>query len=198
MYEIAFRIGGSLPSAARARIEREGILPAHHLPIRKLEMMGRAEMEPFRAKWLAVDGDGGLLANHQYAEIVEDVILKGHGRVGELLSWCVMPNHVHALVQPHDDVDLSTIVKIWKGCSAREINRLRGSHGAIWQRDYFDRIVRSTEELIQSLQYILQNPDVAGLDDWKFRGAMGLGTKLIQSLSVLQPLERWCRSEPHA
>ena len=35
--------------------------------------------------------------------------------------------------------------------------------------EYFDRIMRDDEELIRSIEYVFDNPEKAGLKNWKWR-----------------------------
>jgi hypothetical protein len=50
-----------------------------------------------------------------------------------------------------------------KGTSARSINNLLGTAGALWQEESFDRIVRDQNEYDEKLQYMWNNPVKAGL-----------------------------------
>jgi REP element-mobilizing transposase RayT len=86
----------------------------------------------------------------------------------------VMPDHVHLILTPGTDETLRTVVslveimKALKGASAHAINRRAGNHGAIWQEESFDRIVRSSESLDAKIAYILENPVRKGLvNDWR-------------------------------
>ena len=54
---------------------------------------------------------------------------------------------------------LSKIIGRFKMVSAKQINDLRQSRGrALWQRNYYEHIVRDTESLNRIRQYILDNP----------------------------------------
>jgi len=55
--------------------------------------------------------------------------------------------------------------KHWKTFSARRINSLLGSSGSLWQRDYFDRLVRDEQHFANCVRYIRGNPQKAGLSD---------------------------------
>jgi len=77
-----------------------------------------------------------------------------------VLDFVVMPNHVHGIFVfdnvPHD---LSTIIGGFKSGITRRINTLRDTPGeSVWQRSYYDRIVRSEAELIRIQEYIAANP----------------------------------------
>jgi len=54
---------------------------------------------------------------------------------------------------------LSEIVRALKTFSARRINELRSTPGApIWQRNYFERVLRNERELVAAREYIANNP----------------------------------------
>ena len=83
----------------------------------------------------------------------------------ELHAWCVMPNHVHAMLYLENGADLERVIHSWKSFTAHQIGR-----GVIWQREYFDRIVRDGHDYWSTRNYVLNNPFKAGLRDWKWVG----------------------------
>ena len=86
------------------------------------------------------------------------------GRKWTLYGAVIMPDHVHALVQPltlpqSDGVyDLAEIIHSVKSFSVHQINRLRGRRGSLWQDERYDRIVRDEAEFLEKWQYIMNNP----------------------------------------
>ncbi len=116
-----------------------------------------------------------VLARPECAEVVQRTLLHFNSQRYELVSWCVMPNHVHLLVAPYDGYPLSKLVHSWKSFSSNQINRVLGTSGPIWQRDYFDHLVRSQDHLIDIVDYIHLNPVAAGLCktawDWPYSSA---------------------------
>jgi REP element-mobilizing transposase RayT len=87
----------------------------------------------------------------------------------DLWAWCVMPNHVHVVVQPRSGFQLSKIIQGWKSFTSRQINLLLDRHGQLWQAEPFDHLVRSYDKLQKFIQYTYDNPDKAGLCNWKWR-----------------------------
>ena len=75
-----------------------------------------------------------------------------------LLAYVVMHNHIHVIVEPNDEHQLQVILHSWKSFSANRLQREYGRKGNIWQDEYFDRIIRDEEELLEKAQYILNNP----------------------------------------
>jgi REP element-mobilizing transposase RayT len=76
-------------------------------------------------------------------------------------SFVVMPNHLHGLVllptslpeRPVAQVSLSTVVGNFKTAVTRQSNL-----PPLWQRSFYDRVVRDQEELKLIREYILLNP----------------------------------------
>jgi REP element-mobilizing transposase RayT len=97
------------------------------------------------------------------ATIVAETMMHDDESWYELLAWCVMPDHLHVLLEPYEA--LARIVKTWKSVTAR---RLGG--GVWWQADYYDRLIRDPRELENAVEYIMNNPEAAELADWDFRG----------------------------
>jgi hypothetical protein len=75
-----------------------------------------------------------------------------------LHAYVVMNDHVHTLVSPHPEHSLQTIVHSWKSFSARRLQQEHCREGAVWQREYFDRIIRNEMEFTEKRDYILANP----------------------------------------
>jgi putative transposase len=85
-------------------------------------------------------------------------------------EFIVMPNHIHGVVWLRDPGragvkraptrhPLSEIIRAFKTFSARRINELRGTPGrSLWQRNYYERVVRHERELNAIREYIRANP----------------------------------------
>ena len=107
-------------------------------------------------------------------DIVLGCCIHDHGRRYRLEVAVVMPDHVHLILTPLVDdrrqsiISLVEIMKAIKGASAHAMNRHAGHHGAIWQEESFDRIVRSSESLDAKIAYVLENPMRKELvQDWR-------------------------------
>ena len=53
---------------------------------------------------------------------------------------------------------LQDVVHSWKSYSANRLQRAHRRIGAVWEEEYFDRIVRGEKEFKQTIEYILFNP----------------------------------------
>jgi putative transposase len=113
------------------------------------------------------------------ASIVADQIHELDGEFYDLITYCIMSNHVHILVdtslQLPDDFTmvnfehiefepLDRIMKRIKGASARFANlELNRTGSTFWQKESYDRFVRTERELNNTIAYILNNPVKANL-----------------------------------
>jgi REP element-mobilizing transposase RayT len=87
----------------------------------------------------------------------------------------VMPNHLHGIIVVRDDAEegpqeggsrtaptkksLGRLVAAFKTVSSKAVNALPEPVGPpLWQRNYYEQIVRSTEELHRIRAYIKANP----------------------------------------
>jgi putative transposase len=132
-----------------------------------------------RLTWADREFDAGrgarLLAKAANAEVVQDSLLHADGARYALAAWCVMPTHVHVLVEQFDGHNLAEVVQRWKSFTAHAINKLENRSGPVWRREYFDRFMRSEQQFAWTLAYIENNPVAARLTanpgDWPYSSA---------------------------
>lgn len=94
----------------------------------------------------------------------------------ELDEFVIMPNHVHGVLWLlRDEIEdpgsseadarrptkgsVSSIVGSYKAAVSLEINAVRGIGGpAVWQRNFYDHMMRNERDLLRIQQYIIDNP----------------------------------------
>ena len=93
-----------------------------------------------------------------------------------LLGFCVMPDHVH-LILATDTEELGHSMQLIKGRFARAYNQTAGRTGAVWQSRYHEQTLRSEEALLDTIEYVMQNPIVARLavnvEEYRWSSASG-------------------------
>ena len=167
---MTFRLAGTLPLPVVEQLQAEmallqqrpGLLPAERYAAQKryfgkfdhlLEQAGHGPV------WLRQPAIAALVARslHYF-----------HGTHYDLLSYCLMPNHVHAVVRlPLDAPPLLRTLQRLKGYTATQANKLLGRSGAFWQPETYDHVARPGE-LARILAYVVENPVKAGLvADWQ-------------------------------
>jgi putative transposase len=76
-------------------------------------------------------------------------------------SWIVMPNHVHFILEIYQqsNVALGELVRQFKYDTTKQINKSRNSPGIkVWQRNYYEHIIRTDRAYQIIKNYIHQNP----------------------------------------
>ena len=106
-----------------------------------------------------------VLKPDNVARIVHDAIFFYHEKKYNVISWCIMPNHVHVLIEVMKNISLSSILHSWRSFSSNEINKVLNRSGQLWMPEYFDRFIRDNEHFNNVVNYIHNNPVKAGLVD---------------------------------
>jgi putative transposase len=165
---ITFRLHDSLPKAAIEQMKAE-LNWIEGLPSADPREVGLRR----RIAQLEDAGHGTCyLRDPALATVVQDTLLLFDGARYRLLAWCVMPNHVHVLVETLPGYPLDTVVHSWKSFTAHAANRILKRRGEFWMPEYFDRFIRDEEHLSRAIWYIHENPVKARLvtvvTEWPF------------------------------
>ncbi|MDD4059578.1 MAG: transposase [Kiritimatiellae bacterium] len=119
-------------------------------------------------EWLDQGSGSCVLRDSANAALVAEALRHFDGERYEIASFVVMPNHVHVLFRPLGEHALAEILKSWKGFTAREINKRMGKTGALWQEEYWDRLIRNERHFFKVAEYIRMNPVKAKLKEGEF------------------------------
>jgi len=115
--------------------------------------------------WLVTMGTEGrepCFANDGLATKATDLLVSvcaHHGAT--LIVGCVMPNHVHAVIEVASG-NLVSIVRSFKSLVVRQWWE-SGESGTLWQRSFHDRGLRTRADVEATVDYVFQNPVRAGL-----------------------------------
>jgi REP element-mobilizing transposase RayT len=86
-----------------------------------------------------------------------------------------MPDHVHFFCAPELDAKtLPKFVGFWKEWTSKPIKRQLQGASLVWQEEFFDHVLRSSESYGEKWNYVRNNPVRAGLvenaDHWSWQG----------------------------
>ena len=159
-YFITFRLADSLPQKLlhKLKVEKEKWLNQHPKPRsaetdQEYHKLFSAKIEQWNDQ-----GHGACeLKSPEVREILKRKLVSTVQENGTLYSFVIMPNHVHFCATVPKG-ELSTTMMKLKGGSAVEINRHLKRTGSLWQRDYFDRMIRDQRHFQRVLRYIAANP----------------------------------------
>lgn len=99
-----------------------------------------------------------------------------------------MPNHFHAIILINESSQypnkptlnrksrsLGALVAGFKSSVTRRVNELSGIQGfPVWQRNYFDHIIRDEQDMNRIREYIVNNPAKWELDSEYTKNKKGL------------------------
>ncbi len=101
-------------------------------------------------------------AAHEFCKLIQENEIKNECC---WLTWVLMPDHFHGLIQISDKSSLSTIIRQLKSHTAIKVNQLLKRKGGLWQPAYFDRALRKNDDIKNIARYIVANPLRAKLID---------------------------------
>ena len=173
---ITFRLYGSLPALVIKQLEELRSLKKETDSSEKfdLEYIKQDRAFTMLERYLDHPENGPQwLKEVQIAQLISDAIHYRDGKVYTLDAFCIMPNHVHLVITPklcdYQYYSLARIMKSLKGYTARWANQLLGRSGYFWHHESYDHAIRSEQELMRIVEYVLDNPRKAGLEgSWIF------------------------------
>jgi REP element-mobilizing transposase RayT len=159
----------SNPGSARASRAGFGALAETSTNV----LYGKRNLPHFERPWAKYAVTFSTRNHRQLAPVERDIVLQSivHGAEHnqyELYVACVMPDHVHLLFEPQVKEQgangetifwsMTEILQGIKSASAHQINKAAGAQGSVWEKESFDRLIRSERDLQEKFHYIARNP----------------------------------------
>jgi REP element-mobilizing transposase RayT len=181
---ITFHLAGSLPREVIKKLKDER--EAENEILTSTQERYNADKKHFARydDWLdRIQNTPRWLKKESIAEIVQG---KLHALAKEhfhLFAYCIMPNHVHLLIQSRiikkmpgggqtAKYPIADSMRLLKGSTARECNHALVRTGAFWAHESYDHFIRDERGFSNVIAYILNNPVKARLvekwTDWNF------------------------------
>ena len=171
LQSVTFRLADSLPQSKLQQLERE----LCDVDPEKSDAARRKRIE----SWLDAGMGCCALKHPVLASLMQETLLKFDGDRYRLIAWCIMPNHVHVMIETIGA--LAKIVQSWKSFTGRWAMRMNAGLGlgvpgsALWMREYWDRYIRDGDHFDNVVSYIERNPVAAKLclqpADWPWSSA---------------------------
>ena len=170
-YAVTFRLCDSLPKHVIEAwlFERKNIVktaeqmerPLTESEERRLTHLYSENVE----RYLDAGHGSCFMKDQRVAALVANALNHFDGERYSLAAWCVMPNHVHVVIQPFAGMttagtavppcELSDILHSWKSFTAKEANKLLRRSGDFWQAEYYDHLIRDDSDFRQAVSYVL-------------------------------------------
>jgi len=100
-----------------------------------------------------------------------------------VIAYCFMPDHVHLLVIGNEDADLVRFVKDFKQRTGYAYRRTNAK--PLWQKSYYDHVVRAEEDVRDVARYIVGDPVRAALAaspaDYPYSGSFVWGRSIVEA-----------------
>ncbi|MDR3753754.1 MAG: transposase [Terracidiphilus sp.] len=171
LYFLTFHLADSLPKEVLRKIaeRHETLAEAKRIGARLLPEQ-KAQLAEYSRRWIEEYVDRGcgsaVLADPRIAGAMTAALRYWNDKRYRLLAWCVMPNHVHVVIRLFPGHELGAIVKGWKLHVSKAAKHALGQTGTLWQREYYDHLIRDGDDLRRAIQYVIENPPKAALKDW--------------------------------
>ncbi|HLP00053.1 MAG TPA: transposase [Fimbriimonas sp.] len=173
IYHVTFRLADSLPSTVLQSFmtERDDLLRQKNLSkddYDRLQYLASERIEEY------LDSGAGecFMKQPPIAEIVSSAVQHFDGDRYRLHAWCVMPNHVHLVLEPLGKEELSKTIHSIKSFTANKVNQALCRKGAVWQPEYYDHLIRNEAAYHRVVDYVLKNPSKANLREWQWVGSL--------------------------
>jgi len=166
MQFLTMRLADSVPMKVIERWQRE---------LEGLGEKGKIKMQKRIESYLDRGYGDCHLGKRGIAEMVRDSLFFHDGDKYRLISWVIMPNHLHFLLRQSEGTELEEITHSLKSYTAQQANKVLGRRGEFWQAETFDRFIRDGNHYRNTIRYIENNPVKARLcaakEDWEFGSA---------------------------
>jgi REP element-mobilizing transposase RayT len=166
VYFVTFRLADALPKQLLEdwKRDRGAWLRLHPQPwLNDIELEYHERFSRKIEHWLDAGYGSCVLRRPDCRSVVESALDHFEGHQVSRLASVIMPNHVHVVFVQNPDYPIEVLLRSWKSFSARQINLLIKGSSSLWQRDYFDRLIRDENHFTNCVRYIRRNPAKAKL-----------------------------------
>jgi putative transposase len=189
IFFVTFRLVNSLPHSIIEALKNEYNSDKALTEYKKTDPLIKKLPDDFYRRYFldfdrfldAQQSENNWLCEERIATIVSDAIHYRDIIKYDLICFCIMPNHVHLVVEILEKHYANTkttekyLVKVLqslKSYTAKEANNLMKREGQFWQSENYDRVIRDEKELERVINYVVNNPVKSGLvsegRDWPF------------------------------
>ena len=151
---VTFNLDDSLPQAILDNLKQE-----------LKDMKGNVERARHDKIQHFLDQGAGscILREPRCAELVRDALLYLDKKEIDLISWVIMPNHVHFLARLLEGRQLRHLLHSLKSFTGHELMKIHPEMNSIWHVESYDRYMRDDEHYWNTISSIHRNPVTAKL-----------------------------------
>ena len=160
-YFVTFRLADAMPVEVMQEYKDRmmGVEKKFPLPRTKEQ---QAEVDKIKHNTLEKYLDAGhgacILKEMCLRKVLVETLEHNEGLDYELDAYVIMPNHVHLLLATIGDKPIQSIMNAIKKVSGHYICKLANLKAPLWQREYYDRLIRNAHHYEDVVAYIINNP----------------------------------------
>ncbi len=113
-----------------------------------------------------------------------------NNKVVEIISYCLMPTHVHFVLQQLQDGGIENFMRLLSNSYACYFNTKYKRKGPLWVGRFKAVLIETDEQLIHLTRYVHLNPTTVGLvdspSDWKY-------SSYLEYLHLIDNQEKFCQ-----
>ncbi|MDF1593928.1 MAG: transposase [Desulfobacterales bacterium] len=143
---------------------------------KRLRLKGFDYSNPTQVYFLTIcasEGTSPFLDKDLSTQIIKSVLFYRNQKGIRLYSYCVMPDHFHLVMSPANGFGVSQLVRNLKTYTTK-LAQEKGLNGKLWQKSFYDHILRKDESLLKICEYVFANPVRKGLvarpEEWAYSG----------------------------
>ena len=106
------------------------------------QIVGAADQPPVQT---CLSGIGEIAACNLLA-------VESHMPGAKVEQYVIMPDHVHLILSVSGPTTVPRVINAWKGSVSRAVGR------SVWQRSYYEHVIRGPQDLVEIQRYIQNNP----------------------------------------
>lgn len=127
-----------------------------------------------------------LLARADVAELLDNALQSFNGRQVELVSFVIMPSHIHILAGANCGYRMEQVLLALMNWTEERLDAELGIEGRVWSRQYREQVIRDEEHMFAAIDFIHNDPVRAGLcteaEDWEHSSANGMDIRRVVSV----------------
>lgn len=179
---VTFRLAGSLPAEAIKKLKKLKEDLGKGVEVESASKYSSSITQKYENLIEGTENGPAWLKEKEIAQIVLESLHFFDKKEYDLYAYCIMPNHVHVVFKVNGrELDQAKTTHIYpatniigrlKSYTALNCNKVLGRTGPFWQAESYDRVIRDSDELENTIAYTLNNPVKAGLvknwTDWPY------------------------------
>ena len=160
-YFVTFRLADAMPTEVMMEYKKRVTDVEMRFPMPRTKEQ-QAEVDRIKHSALEKYLDAGhgacILKEMCLRKVLVETLEHNEGLDYELDAYVIMPNHVHLLLATIGDKPIQSIMNAIKRVSGHRICKLAKHRAPLWQREYYDRLIRNAHHYEDVVAYIINNP----------------------------------------